>query len=66
MAITRYFADKKLFGAIAMFIKYLVEKESYLSYSQDFIYGYLESEAYKLSFSDMMEFQELKKSRDYA
>ena len=43
MAITRYFADKKLFGAIAMFIKYLIEKESYLSYSEEFIFKYLES-----------------------
>ena len=32
-SITKYFADKKLFGIVSIFVKYLLEKEAYFSYS---------------------------------
>ena len=47
-ALTRYFADKKLFATIAVFIKYLVEKEAYLSYSEESLFNYMDSETYSL------------------
>jgi hypothetical protein len=48
VAITRYFADKKLFGTIAVFIRYLIDKEAFLSYSNEFLYTYLAADVYEL------------------
>lgn len=42
-AITHFLAEKKLLGALSLFIKYLFEKESFISYSQDNIFKLLES-----------------------
>lgn len=41
VALTRFYADKMFFGAIAVFIRYLIEKESYLSFSDEYLFGYV-------------------------
>jgi len=66
VAITRYFADKKLFGTIAVFIRYLIDKEAFLSYSNDFLYSYVAADAYELKDAKIDEFQRLKKSKNYS
>lgn len=34
-ALTKYFADRKLLGALAAFMRYLFEKESFMSFSDE-------------------------------
>lgn len=38
--LTKYFADKKLFGALAVFLRYLFDKESFLSFSSSDLFEY--------------------------
>jgi hypothetical protein len=44
--MTKYFADKKYLGALAVFIKYLFDRECFLSYTTEYLEEYLEKEVY--------------------
>ncbi len=41
-AITKSFSDRKLLGALAVFIRYLCDKEAYMSYSGEILLKYME------------------------
>lgn len=41
-AITKSFSDRKLLGALAVFIRYLFDKEAFLAYSGEYLLKYME------------------------
>jgi hypothetical protein len=41
-AITKSFSDRKLLGALAFFVKYLLDKEAFMAYSAEYLLRYME------------------------
>ena len=48
-AMTKYMADKKFMGAVAMFLKYLHNKEVFMSYAIEKVPDFYEKEMYNMT-----------------
>lgn len=66
-AMTKYMADKKFMGAVAVFLKYLHEKEVYLSYANDTLLEYYtDYYGHEASLPHLEHIQETKGSKQFA